>query len=214
MIIHNCSVDGFTCFKLYIALKLHFTTANYDFIKYKGKTTTKYSAYEKRHDKAFFERLAKKYTLKQLKEIFISYLLHSSTFYVGDAMNEEQCIKIWKAHKAVTRTFCYYFERDLHKIMQVMRHTDNFKNVFMCDNQLPKLFNMCQSKDISIETVLVLDMIFKFLPKWKELDDVVLNDFILKVEKYSKFVKNLNLEKYYYSIKKVLSEYKNCDRVY
>ena len=52
-------MSAFEAYKEYIALKNHFTKADYDYIKYNGKTGLKYTSFEKRKDKVFFEKLSK-----------------------------------------------------------------------------------------------------------------------------------------------------------
>ena len=48
---------GFAAFALYNALKLHFTSDSYDFIKYHGKTNVSTQTFMKRKDKySFYKR--------------------------------------------------------------------------------------------------------------------------------------------------------------
>ena len=59
--------EGFNAYKLYLAVKNHFTT-NYDFFKYNGKVNAKEDSFLKRRDKFFFAKLQRKYNNDQLRE--------------------------------------------------------------------------------------------------------------------------------------------------
>jgi len=53
--------DGFAVYKTYLAIKLHFSTPNYDFSKYEGKINAKLDTFTSRNDRYFFHKLSKKY---------------------------------------------------------------------------------------------------------------------------------------------------------
>jgi len=52
---------GFDVFKVYLGVKLHFTTKNYDYIQYGGKVNCKLETFTKRNDRYFFHKLSKQY---------------------------------------------------------------------------------------------------------------------------------------------------------
>ena len=52
-------MDEYNLFKTYVALKNHFTTDTYDFIKYGGKVSVKENTFRKRADLSLFCKLAK-----------------------------------------------------------------------------------------------------------------------------------------------------------
>ena len=47
---------GFDVFKVYLAVKLHFTS-NYDYFEYDGKVNCKLETFTKRNDRYFFHKL-------------------------------------------------------------------------------------------------------------------------------------------------------------
>jgi len=53
-------VTGFEVYKMYLALKQHFTKDNYDYVKYRGKVTASEKSFEERRDRYFFKKLATK----------------------------------------------------------------------------------------------------------------------------------------------------------
>ena len=52
---------GFEVFKLYLAIKLHFTTDTYNYEEYGGKVNCKLETFTKRNDRYFFHKLSKRY---------------------------------------------------------------------------------------------------------------------------------------------------------
>ena len=53
--------DGFSVFKTYLAIKLHFSSDTYDYFKYEGKVNCKLETFTKRNDRYFFHKLSTKY---------------------------------------------------------------------------------------------------------------------------------------------------------
>ena len=51
---------GFEVFKLYLAIKLHFTTDTYNYEEYGGKVNCKLETFTKRNDRYFFHKLSKR----------------------------------------------------------------------------------------------------------------------------------------------------------
>ena len=53
-------MDGFEVYKTYLAIKLHFTRDNYNFDQYNGGTRATNDSFNRRNDRFFFHRIAKK----------------------------------------------------------------------------------------------------------------------------------------------------------
>lgn len=58
-------MNGFETYKMYVALKNHFTSATYDYFRYSGKTRASLKTYDTRKDKYFFEKLGRKRNVEQ-----------------------------------------------------------------------------------------------------------------------------------------------------
>ena len=54
-------MTGFEVYKMYLALRMHFTKDHYDYVKYRGKVNASEKAFEQRRDRYFFKKLATKY---------------------------------------------------------------------------------------------------------------------------------------------------------
>lgn len=77
----------FETFKLYIALKNHFTLKTYDYFKYNGKTRTSQKSFEKRNDKFFFQKLSKH---NDILGFLVSNLIVNSKSWIKDLTYNEQ----------------------------------------------------------------------------------------------------------------------------
>ena len=53
-------MTGFEVYKMYLALKQHFTKQDYDYFKYRGKVRANEKSFEQRRDRYFFKKLATK----------------------------------------------------------------------------------------------------------------------------------------------------------
>ena len=63
-------MEAYDAYKIYHALKLHFTS-NYDYSKYHGKTKVSVDSFLKRNDRPFFGKVARTYK-DDTKDFFIS----------------------------------------------------------------------------------------------------------------------------------------------
>ena len=90
-------MTGYEAFCLFQAIKLHFTSASYDFFKYNGKSNISVTAFENRKDKYHFYKLSRKFPNKEmLIEFLVANFLEKDKLWVGDLLNEEA--EIGRAH--------------------------------------------------------------------------------------------------------------------
>ena len=81
-------VKGFEVYTMYVAMKAHFKTKSYDFVEFGGRIRSRVSSYEKRKDKYYFEKLAKKYNEQEVKEILL-LILENDELYQRDTLEEQ-----------------------------------------------------------------------------------------------------------------------------
>ena len=62
---------GFDVFRVYMAVKLHFTT-NYNYFDYDGKVNIKLDTFTKRNDRYFFHKLSTKYNQNEILDFFVA----------------------------------------------------------------------------------------------------------------------------------------------
>ena len=168
---------------LYHALKLHFTSDNYDFFKYGGKTRLNSSTYDNSSDKAIFYRLSKK---KDPKGIIISNLLINEKIYVRDLLTND-AERVYNKWLGVNQSLQYKYLSDLN-----LMNNDFDKNFIVIDNKYPIALSMYLREKINIETIIILDRLINMTKVWNKkislFDDILWKSIYLRISKYSPFV--------------------------
>ena len=75
-------MTGFEVYKMYLALKQHFTKEKYDYHKYRGKVRASEDAFEQRHDRYFFKKLATKYSDPEILDYFVANFVSDPKGYI------------------------------------------------------------------------------------------------------------------------------------
>ena len=184
------STDPFESYKLYNALKLHFESS-YDAVKYNFKSNVTPSSFFKRKDKYFFAKLAKKYN-GELKDFYISQFINTEK-YVGDMMDEE-ADQNYKDYKRIQESIHRVFSIDINRLTE---ENVPFDYLFKAsDNAHPLVVKLWLREEISLETVVILNAIFKFIDRESKniSDTIIWPDTRRLIEKYEPFV-NFNRDK-------------------
>ena len=99
---------GFDVYKTYLAVKLHFTSKNYDYHKYDGKVNCKLDTFTKRNDRYFFHKLSVKYKQEEILDFFVSNFIKDEKKWVGSLLrNDGQ--DIYLDYKKRKESFGYHF---------------------------------------------------------------------------------------------------------
>ena len=178
------STDPFESYKLYNALKLHFES-NYDAVKYNFKSNVTPSSFFKRKDKYFFAKLAKKYN-GELKDFYVSQFVNTET-YIGDMMDSE-AEQNYKDHKRIQESIHRVFSIDINRLTE---ENVPFDYLFKAsDNAYPLVVKLWLQEEISLETVVILNAIFKFIDRESKniSDTIIWPDTRRLIEKYEPFV--------------------------
>lgn len=176
------SKTPFEAYKLYIALKQHFTT-DYDFIKYNGKVKANVASFEKRPDYRRFVALAKK---PELQDFIVANLVSGQrTNWVGDLLTPEaeQCYFDWRARNEAIE---YRFREQL-----LFLNDDFDSNFVVSDRNHPKLFRLMIEGALWPETPVVFNRLVKFSKRWDRQmpDDYMWSHWRTFVQKYDAFVR-------------------------
>jgi hypothetical protein len=193
----------FEVFQKYIAIKLHFTTKNYDYHKFRGKSKVSFDTYLKRKDKFFFEKLAKKYKEEEIEDIFVSNHICDENFWIGNAFNDTT-IKNYAQWKNKILSFSYLIENDISNVQEVLGEK-NFIELIKFSDGYPELFNLYLNHKISIEFLIVVDILFNVIEYWetKINNDMVFSHYSTKIKKYRNFLeKRIEIKK----VKKIFKE--------
>ena len=186
--------EGFNAYKLYLAVKNHFTTS-YDYFKYNGKVNAKEESFLKRKDKFFFAKLQRKYNNDQLRDLFVSNFADGEDFWIGNVLTQkaEGVYNEWKARQI---KLSYIFEQDLKFLRDYYSERNlDFNSLFVMEDGHPILLQCVLRNDIFVETMIIIDKTLNYSKKWnKVLDDPVWTEFKKRMDKYSPFI-NFDNEK-------------------
>ena len=152
-------MEAYEVYRLYMALKLHFTTESYDITVTKGAVKSSESAFLKRRDVFLFRKLAKKFVARQ--EI-INYFV--ANFAAGDTnggifnADSDDIYEKWKGRQD---RLSYMFADDISRLLLEAEKSEQDPLVSY-NNQHPILIKMLLGKKISLETVIILDKLLDF----------------------------------------------------
>ena len=174
--------QGFNAYKTYVAVKNHFTSPYYDYFKYGGNVKAGWSTFERRNDKYFFVKLAKK---RDIKGFLIANMIDNQSNWIGDVINNANSDKVYTKWLSRQQSLLYVFKTDLE---QLLRPFD--LNFVVVDGQHPPLLVKVLRKEISIETVIILNSLCGFFNHWTRAitDTFIWPSFKMKCSKYRPFV--------------------------
>jgi hypothetical protein len=186
-------VTPFETYKTYLSIKSHFTSRKYDFFKYGGKSRASIESFNKRRDKYFFEKTSRKMSDNEIIEYFVSNFISSdnpSSVWIGEIINSgERNYTEWKRRQ---QSMKYIFKEESEKLFS----DEKVENIFDCSKSHPILLRKFLGGNISPETMVIYDKIFKYSNNFdKKLLDPVWETVSLKIKKYSSFL-NIDVLQY------------------
>jgi hypothetical protein len=199
-------ITGYEAFGIYQSLRLHFTTEQYDFFKYNGKSNVSVNAFENRKDKYYFYKLSRKFNNKKDLIEFISYnLIEDEKVWVGSLLEEQAEIHCMK-HQKIIQSLSYNFKNECNAIFG--NSTDPNSHLEVVNGEYPDLLKRMLHKELSLESLCIMNKIFNFVPRWdKKIDETIRWPQIKRtILKYSPFIE-FDIEKY----KKILKECVNVN---
>jgi hypothetical protein len=107
----------------------------------------------------------------------------------------DEAKNIYLDWKKTTESMSQTFKDDLARVVP---ERSEFNKLFeVNDGQLPKLFQLYQQKDITIESMVILNNILGFIRIWDKKidDDIIYPKSSLKIRKYGSFL-NVDVNKY------------------
>ena len=197
-------MTSYDAYRLYLAIKLHFTTPNYDYFKHNAKVNSSFNSFIKRNDRFFFHKLATKYG-ENLRDYYVSNFVDRPKTWVGDLVRSDGDT-IYNKWKKYNESFSYNFRNDCVLLRNVI-DGDNirFDDVFSVDSgQHPRLLRLLLSEQISIQSVIILDKVLGFVKRWdKEIKETIIwPEKSFKLKKLNPFIK-FNLTKCKFIMKEV-----------
>ena len=189
----------FDVYKTYLSLKNHFTKEQYDYHKYCGKVRAQLQSFYKRKDRYWFERLSRQKSDTEVVDFFVSNFINCNdpqSLWIGEIIKDgERRYDDWKKRK---QSLSYIFNEETQELFGEYPLED----VFKCEKGHPPILKKFLSGKISLETIVIYDMIFRFSKRFdKKLLDPVWEMVSFKIKKYNSFL-NIDIFKY----RKILKE--------
>lgn len=177
-------MTGYEAYKLYVALKNHFNSDTYDYFRYGGKTRANVKSFEMRHDKYFFNKLAKH---KDTERFVLANIVEDNpNVWVGDLANEQQAESNYKTWLKRQESLSYVFTNDLDNLSP--SYNDN---LVVEGSNHPLLLKLLMQKKVSLETIVILNDLCGFFRHWNKKieEDVIWPMVYKKCKKYRPFLK-------------------------
>lgn len=182
-------INGFTLFKYDRVVKLHFTNEKYNLFENKGNA--KGMTFEKflaKRDYNIYNALARKFeTDQQAIQFLVSNYAYRNTNPIHNIASSDRNFTLWtKRKQSITNTF----REDIDKIQLHLDKNDvSLESLYESDSNVPDLFKIYLSGNITIETMFILNKINPYLSGWKQEHSMLWGKEFLLIEKLERFVK-------------------------
>ena len=189
-------MDEYSVYKMYLALRLHFTTDNYDVIQQKGRVRASRQAYAKRKDLFSIRKIAKSYSDEEVANFLVANFVSGDRWGGMFDLEAGQRYKEWKKR---VESLSYNFEQELDNIVNDLEESNlKIKDIFtVSKGQHPYIIKAFLRNTISIETLVILERLNKFTERFdRDINDtVVWPDVSRLIKKYKPFLL-IDMEKY------------------
>ena len=158
---------GFDVYKIYLGVKLHFTTDSYDYNKYGGKTNAKLDTFTKRKDRYFFHKLSKRFNERDVLDFLVSNFIISGDKWIGELISNES-VETYTKYRKYNESFKYHFRDDCVRIAndfqsRNIRFDDGFR-VHM--GQHPRMLRLLIQRKVNFQTAIYLNKNLSFIKDW------------------------------------------------
>lgn len=174
---------GHECFKLYLPLKLHFTTENFDVFKNPKLKNTTIEIYNKRRDRKIFETLAKRFeTPRECVKYYVANFAYGNINFLYSTNQGLDNYNLWNKRR---QSITHIFEKDVNFIINLldMRKID-------INNIDTEIFNLYMNSEITLEGIVILNSYNGILSRINDsVSKLIWGGDILRLIKSERFVK-------------------------
>lgn len=150
-------LEPFEVYKLYLALKFHFSDTSYDFHVYNGETRGgNVASFEKRRDKSHFYRLSYKYRKNEMTDFMVANFKDDQVKWVGDLLTTQSHNRYieFKKRKESNREF---FRDDLQALFDQVEEPIDALQVLHGQN--PLILKEIYAGNTPLETLIIVNEI-------------------------------------------------------
>jgi hypothetical protein len=178
----------FETYAMYLALKAHFTQKGYDYVKYNGTMkNVKPETFEKRNDRYFFQKLAKKYSTDEMRDFMIANIVAGRT-WVGE-MLDNAADDTYKAFLKRKESLTYTV---LNEVESALNEVTSATELFSAgEGEYPLILMKNLDGSMGYESLIVLDAFVNYTDKFDAVygsDDVVWGKIRFTLQKLRPFV--------------------------
>ena len=178
-------MTGFEVYKLYLAIKLHFTSDSYNYFTFNGKSRASLQSFEKRKDKYFFKKLGTKFNDEELIQYFVSHFVNDENVWIGNitVVGNSTIFSEWQRK---IQSMSHMFEQDVDTLLK----DTEFEKLFKVVSTHPPLITKYLAKSITLETLVILNQLISYVKDFDKSisEPVVWPDLKRKVVKYQPFL--------------------------
>ena len=175
-------------YALYRTLYLHFTTDNYDFIKYNGKINVSLENFQKRKDQYNFVKLAKIYTnIQDISLFYIANIVENNAEW-SNSLLEDKAKQHYNKHKKTLQSMSYVFQNECEWLFEDSKDVNEI--LITSGGHYPKLLKHYLRSKIQLETLCILNLLLDFLPSWTKniADDILWPTIERRIRKFTCFL--------------------------
>lgn len=189
-------MDEYSVYKMYLALKLHFTTEKYDVIEQRGRVRASKTAFAKRKDLYSIKKVSKTYTDEEVANFLVANFVSGDRW--GGVFDSEAGDRYldWKRR---VESLTYIFSNDIDNLKEELSEKQlEFEDAFKITNgQHPYILKAFLRRTITLETLVILEKLRPFVEEFDaKVDDKILwPDVSRLIKKYKPFLK-FDKEKY------------------
>lgn len=177
--------SGYGAYIVFVTIRTHFESTTFDFFKH-HKVKASRETYENRSDRWFFDKVAKEYEIKDVRDFFIANRLQDRN-YVTELL-EDDAVSNYTEYQRRRQSLSYLFANEVER---VFRH--GIKKPFeVSEDEYPYIVSLYLRKVISPETMVILNDFIPYIDKFDKYlgkHDVIWSKVSLKLTKYKPFLK-------------------------
>lgn len=169
-------------YKMYLGLKLHFSSDSYDIFKYNGKVSASEESFNGRRDKYKFVKLAKH---KDPAGVLVANFVQDSNFWVG-SIDDPESERVYRDWLKKQESLSYIFSQEMKAFDG--KTIDDL--LYVPNHQHPLLLSKYLRGEVSIESLVIISDIVYFVPYWNEsiADPVLWSETRKLILKYKPFL--------------------------
>ena len=179
-------ISDYEAYKLYVAVKLHFTTS-YDVFKYNGRVNCPAAAFNKRNDRKLFARLAERFNKpKDIIEYYVANFAYGNKNMIYSMDEAEGNHETWLKRK---ESINYEFSKQMNFLLRYLEDNGKtYQQLFDIETGVPELLTLYMRGDIYLETLVIIDEYENFLSTWEPLV-LIWGDQLQILNKVKRFVR-------------------------